>query len=60
MRRLLYTWKETSSLPPAPSDFAFAPPCTSSQKLKFERNLLDPPVFALEKHPVIEVEESEV
>lgn len=60
MRRLLSTWKETSSLPPEPSDFAFAPPCTSSMKLRFESNILDPPISAFEKHSIIKVEESEI
>jgi len=56
MRRLLSMWKETSSLPPAASDFAFAPPCTSSMKLRFESNLLGPAASALEKKPVVKVE----
>lgn len=59
MRRLLSTWKETSSLPPIASDFAFAPPCTSSLKLRFEGDLLGPAVSAFEKKPVVKVEEFE-
>lgn len=60
MRRLLSTWKETSSLPPPSSDLAFAPSFTSSLNPRFESNLLGSPVSAFEKHPVVKLEESEI